>query len=351
MSPASTSCARRSSSRRAAAARRRRWAAAAGGRCRATAIALQCRITTEDPENNFIPDYGHILTYRSAGGFGIRLDGGIGVSPARSSRPYYDSLLVKVTAWGTDVRHALPAHGPGAARIPHSRREDEYSVPRKRGATTRVSSAGEATTTFIDKTPELFKFTPRRDRATKLLDYIGDVIVNGNPRGRRASRCRSASAPGADSAARIRRRSPPGHAAAAAANWAPKNSPSGRASRNGCCSPTRRCATRTSRCWRRACAPTTWSPLRTSARTGCRSCSAWRCGAARRSTPRCGSCTKTRGSGCGSCAQHSRTSVSRCCFAASNAVGYTNYPDNVVADFVQARRRRRASTSSASSIR
>ena len=141
--------------------------------------AMQCRITTEDPENHFIPDYGRITTYRSPGGFAVRLDGGNGFGGAVIT-PYFDSLLVKVTTWGTTFKESI-------GRMDRSLREF-----RIRGVKTNIPflenllrspvfESGEATTTFIDTTPELFRFTPRRDRATKILSYLGDVIVNGRP--------------------------------------------------------------------------------------------------------------------------------------------------------------------------
>ena len=94
-------------------------------------FAVQCRVTTEDPENKFTPNYGKILTFRAAEGFGIRLDAGMGDSGAVIT-PFYDSLLVKITASGADLRYRASAHGSRSAGVPHPRREDEYSVPRKR---------------------------------------------------------------------------------------------------------------------------------------------------------------------------------------------------------------------------
>jgi pyruvate carboxylase len=141
--------------------------------------AIQCRITTEDPENQFIPDYGRITTYRSAGGFSIRLDGGNGFGGAVIT-PYFDSLLVKLTTWGSTFEEA-------------TRRTDralrEFRI---RGVKTNIPFLenlvlhptfvkGDATTTFIENTPELFRFRAHRDRATKILSYLGDVIVNGRP--------------------------------------------------------------------------------------------------------------------------------------------------------------------------
>jgi pyruvate carboxylase len=141
--------------------------------------AVQCRVTTEDPANKFTPDYGRILTYRSAGGLGIRLDGGMGDSGSVIT-PFYDSLLVKITTTGQTFDMALQ-------RMDRALREF-----RIRGLKTNIPflenvisnetfRAGEATTTLIDTTPELFHFRTRRDRASKLLTFLGDVIVNGNP--------------------------------------------------------------------------------------------------------------------------------------------------------------------------
>jgi pyruvate carboxylase len=141
--------------------------------------ALQCRVTTEDPEKNFAPDYGKISTYRSPAGFGIRLDGGTAYAGAMLAA-YYDSLLVKVTAWGANLPEACQ-------RMDRALREF-----RIRGVKTNIPfvenvvnhpkfRAGEVTTAFLDESPELFRFPSRGDRATKLLSYIGDVILNGNP--------------------------------------------------------------------------------------------------------------------------------------------------------------------------
>jgi pyruvate carboxylase len=141
--------------------------------------AIQCRITTEDPENKFVPDYGRIVAYRSPGGFGVRLDGGMGYAGAVIT-PFYDSMLVKSITSGQTYDIAL--------RRAH-RTLSEFRI---RGVKTNIPflenviahpqfQAGQATTTLIDTTPELFAFKPRRDRATKLLNFLGQVIVNGNP--------------------------------------------------------------------------------------------------------------------------------------------------------------------------
>src|SRR5271170_6766259 len=141
--------------------------------------ALQCRVTTEDPDQNFAPDYGKLSTYRSPAGFGIRLDGGTAYAGAQLAA-YYDSLLVKVTAWGANLPEACQ-------RMDRALREF-----RIRGVTTNIPfvqnvvnhpkfRAGEITTSFLDDSPELFRFPRRGDRATKVLSYLGDVILNGNP--------------------------------------------------------------------------------------------------------------------------------------------------------------------------
>ncbi len=141
--------------------------------------AIQCRITTEDPEKNFTPDYGRILNYRSAAGFGIRLDAGSGDAGSVIT-PFYDSMLVKVTAMGRSFEIACQ-------RMDRALREF-----RIRGVKTNIPflenlilddtfRAGLAHTTLIDKKPELLQFKPRRDRATKLLNFLSDVTINGNP--------------------------------------------------------------------------------------------------------------------------------------------------------------------------
>ncbi|HRO11793.1 pyruvate carboxylase, partial [Amaricoccus sp.] len=141
--------------------------------------AIQCRITTEDPQNNFIPDYGRITAYRGATGHGIRLDGGTAYSGAVITR-YYDSLLEKITAWAPTPEMAI-------ARLDRALREF-----RIRGVSTNVAFVqnllkhptfldGSYTTRFIDTTPGLMHFSQPRDRATKILTYIADITVNGHP--------------------------------------------------------------------------------------------------------------------------------------------------------------------------
>lgn len=147
--------------------------------------AMQCRITTEDPEQNFIPDHGRIQIYRGANGFGIRLDGGTAYSGALINR-YYDSMLEKVTAWA-------PTQDECIKRM--RRALGEFRI---RGVQTNIAFlenlidhkeflALNYSTRFIDETPELFDFKPRKDRATRLLRFIGEVTVNGNPETKEAA--------------------------------------------------------------------------------------------------------------------------------------------------------------------
>ncbi|HVS35988.1 MAG TPA: pyruvate carboxylase [Gemmataceae bacterium] len=141
--------------------------------------ALQCRVTTENPANNFLPDYGRLSNYRSASGMGIRLDAGSAFTGAVIT-PFYDSLLVKVTAHGLRFLDA-------ARRMERSLQEF-----RVRGVKTNIPFllnlithpdflAGGCTTRFIDEKPELFRLPTRQDRASKLLHYIAEIIVNGHP--------------------------------------------------------------------------------------------------------------------------------------------------------------------------
>lgn len=139
--------------------------------------AIQSRVTTEDPLNNFMPDTGKILAYRTGGGFGVRLDAGNGFSGAIIS-PHYDSLLVKVSTWAKSYKQAI---------MKMVRNLREFRI---RGIKTNVQFlekvmhheqfiTGDYDTTFVDKTPELFEFPKSRDRATRMLSYIGDITING----------------------------------------------------------------------------------------------------------------------------------------------------------------------------
>ena len=139
-------------------------------------FALQCRVTTEDPENNFAPDTGKVTAYRSPGGNGIRLDGGNIYSGAVIS-PYYDSLLVKITTYDTTFE--------GVVR----KAQRALTEMRVRGVKTNIAFLGKILqnevflrggchTKFIDETPELFQLDVSKDRANKILKYIGNIVVN-----------------------------------------------------------------------------------------------------------------------------------------------------------------------------
>ena len=149
-------------------------------------FAIQSRVTTEDPLNQFMPDTGKLMVYRSGGGFGVRLDAGNGFQGAVIS-PYYDSLLVKVSTWGKTFKEA-------ASKM--DRNLQEFRI---RGIKTNIPFlenvvkhhnfiTGNFNTSFIDSTPELFLFPTRKDRGTKLLNYIGNVTVNGFPGIEKASK-------------------------------------------------------------------------------------------------------------------------------------------------------------------
>nr|WP_320132405.1 pyruvate carboxylase [uncultured Holophaga sp.] len=142
-------------------------------------FAIQCRITTEDPEKKFIPDYGRISVYRSPGGLGVRLDGGMGFAGSVIT-PFYDSLLAKLVTSGQTWDMAIAR--TRRALMEFSIRGVKTNIPFLENVVDHeLFRNGEATTTLIDTSPELFAFRPRRDRATKLLNYIGNVIVNGHP--------------------------------------------------------------------------------------------------------------------------------------------------------------------------
>jgi pyruvate carboxylase len=142
-------------------------------------FAVQCRVTTEDPANNFLPDYGKLSNYRSASGMGIRLDAGSAFTGAVIT-PFYDSMLVKVTAHG--LRFIEATRRMNRSLHEFRVRGVKTNIPFLLNLITHPAFlAGGITTKFIDETPELFDLPQRQDRATKLLAYIGNVIVNGHP--------------------------------------------------------------------------------------------------------------------------------------------------------------------------
>jgi len=140
--------------------------------------AIQCRVTTEDPLNNFMPNYGKIMTYRSASGFGVRLDGATAAAGSIIT-PYYDSLLVKVTTWAQTTEDCI-------RRMDRALREF-----RIRGVKTNLVfleslinnddfKSGNYNTNFVDTNKDLYKFKPKKDRASKIISYLGNIIVNGH---------------------------------------------------------------------------------------------------------------------------------------------------------------------------
>jgi len=142
-------------------------------------FAIQCRITTEDPLNNFKPDYGTLVTYRNAAGFGVRLDEG-STYPGMKISPFFDSMLVKVSTSGNSLKDA-------AMKMRRALREF-----RIRGVKNNIQFlenlitnegfiSGKATVNFIQEHPELFTYTLQRDRGTKMLNYLAEVTLNGNP--------------------------------------------------------------------------------------------------------------------------------------------------------------------------
>ena len=218
------------------------------------------------------------------------------------------------------LRRRRPPHEAQLCRSSASAASRRTSRSSSTSSRTRSSSPAACTTRFIDETPELFHLPRRQDRATQAAHLH-----------RRGDRQRPPARPGRPSCRRAgtvptprRRRRPAGtrvdaaaggHARPASASSGRRSSPPGCWSRSGCWSPTRPSATPTSRCWRRACAPTTCCASPRSTRPGCRSCSRWRCGAGRRSTRRCASSRSRPGSAWPSCASACRTSSSRCCCA------------------------------------
>jgi pyruvate carboxylase len=142
-------------------------------------FAIQCRVTTEDPNNNFAPDFGTIKAYRTAAGFGVRLDAAAGYAGALIC-PHYDSLLVKISTWGLTLADAARTM---------DRALQEFRI---RGVKTNIGFleqvithpvflAGKCDTYFLDEHPEVFKLPVKKDRANKILSYIGHTTVNGYP--------------------------------------------------------------------------------------------------------------------------------------------------------------------------
>ena len=309
--------------------------------------AVQCRITTEDPLDRFIPDYGRITAYRAATGFGIRLDGGTAYSGAVITR-HYDSLLEKVTAWAPSREGAID-------RMRRALREF-----RIRGVATNITflerlvgheafRRGEITTRFIDDNPELLAFVRPRDRGEPAAslhrrDHRQRPPGSEGPAGAPRPCPQPASAPPAAGVVRFR------DEGAARCRKAGRGDDRGegaarlrRTVRGGGLdagsdarpsSPTPRCATPRSRSWRPGCAPMTWSGSRTPTRTtlpGLFSLECWGGATFDVALRFLGECPWER-------LRRLRARIPgillQMLLRASNAVGYTNYPDNVVRGFV-----------------
>lgn len=141
-------------------------------------FAIQCRITTEDPAKQFQPDTGKIEVYRSAGGNGVRLDGGNGFAGAVIT-PYYDSMLVKCTCHGST--YEIARRKMLRALVEFRIRGVKTNIPFLGSLLTHPTFIdGNCWTTFIDDTPQLFDLMGSQNRAQKLLAYLGDVAVNGS---------------------------------------------------------------------------------------------------------------------------------------------------------------------------
>lgn len=138
--------------------------------------SIQCRITTEDPTKNFMPDTGYISVYRSGSGFGIRLDGGNGFTGAEIT-PYYDSLLVKTTSWDRTFEGAVRKELRAIKEL--RIRGVKTNVPFLVNVLNHQSFVkGECYTSFIEDTPELFDIKSGKDRASKIMGFIGNLVVN-----------------------------------------------------------------------------------------------------------------------------------------------------------------------------
>lgn len=142
-------------------------------------VAIQCRITTEDPENNFKPDYGTLVTYRNASGFGVRLDEGSSY-PGMKISPFFDSMLVKVSTQGKTLNDAA---GKMLRALKEFRiRGVKNNIPFLENLVMHPEFlSGNATVNMIGERPELFNFRRSQDRGTRMLSFLGDVTVNGNP--------------------------------------------------------------------------------------------------------------------------------------------------------------------------
>jgi len=144
-----------------------------------TGFAMQCRITTEDPLNDFKPDYGTLVTYRNAAGFGVRLDEG-STYPGMKISPFFDSMLVKVSTSGSSLAEASSKmfRALKEFRIRGVKNNIQFL---ENLITHEAFIAGKTTVSFIQEHPELFTYKERQDRGTKMLKFMAEIAVNGNP--------------------------------------------------------------------------------------------------------------------------------------------------------------------------
>ena len=223
-------------------------------------------------------------------------------------------MLAKLTCRGRDLR-AWPSRRPGGRwRSSGSAASPPTSRSCRPCSTTPTSPAGRVTTSFIETHPQLLQARGQADRGTKLLDYLADVTVN-QPHGAGAGDASTRRTKLPDG--RPRRAGARRHPPAAARGRARRSSPAGCAPRSRSRSPTRRSATPTSRCSRPGCAPATCSPWPATSPGRRPSCGRSSAGAGRRTTSRCASSPRTRGSGWPRCARRCPTSACRCCCAAA----------------------------------
>ena len=299
-------------------------------------FAIQCRVTTEDPANNFLPDYGRLTHYRSASGMGIRLDAGTAFTGAVIT-PFYDSLLVKVTARGLRFERRGAADGARAAGVPRPRREDEHSVPDQPGHAPGLPRRAGRPRGSSTRRRSCSSFRPRHDRAHEAADVP-----------RRRDRQRASDGPQGPSQARAspRSRSPPvptpagrlrtGTASKLLDDGGRRSSPRGSSSRSALL-----VTDTTFRDAHQSLLATRMRTLRhaarspTATRSAAPNCSRWRCGAGRRSTRRCGSSRNDPWERLAELRERIPNILFQMLLRAPDASATRTIPDNVVRAFVK----------------
>ena len=290
-------------------------------------FALQCRVTTEDPANGFRPDAGRITAYRSPGGAGVRLDEGSAFVGAEVS-PFFDPLLVKISARGLDLQSAVVSRAAGRRGAARARRQDQPGLPAGAAQRPRRARRPHAHDVRRRAARPLGRGPGRRPRQP-----AAQAPRRGH-RQPRAGELRAARRPAREAARRAQGRAARRLAPAAA------RARTGRVRRGAA----RAAGDRADRHLAARRAPVAVRDAhaharharrsRRTSRTGCRNCCRSRSGVARPSTSRCASCTRIRGSGSCSCANWSPTSACRCCCAGQNLLAYSRFPTAVVRAFV-----------------